>query len=63
MISYFSVNSFKNEGFLDWEWLLDQKAVAEQTYTKHVKFEKPLTIKINGQQNKGIILKPGVQNG
>jgi len=58
MISYFSVNAFKDEGFIDWDWLLEQPVVSGKKYTKHVRLENPLIIKMNGQQNKGIILKP-----
>jgi len=58
MIGYFTVNSFKNEGFIDWNWLCTQPAAEAFTYTKHIKFTKPLKIRMNGQQNKGIILKP-----
>jgi hypothetical protein len=28
-------------------------------YTKHLQFDKPVIIKMNGQKNKGVILKPG----
>ena len=59
MIGYFTVNSFKDEGFVDWKWLQEQKHVSEMNFTRHLHFEKPITIKMNGQQNKGIILKPG----
>jgi len=58
MISYFTVNAFKDEGFVDWDWLLDQPVINEKKYTKHVRLNNPLTIKMNGQQNKGIIIKP-----
>jgi hypothetical protein len=63
MISYFTVNSFKNEGFVDWDWLLEQPVLEGKKYTKHVHLKNPLTIKMNGQQNKGIILKPNSKDG
>jgi len=63
MISYFTVNTFKEEGFVDWDWLFDQPLTEEMSYTKHIRLKKPLIIKMNGQQNKGIILKPGENNG
>jgi hypothetical protein len=63
MISYFTVNSFKEEGFVDWDWLLEQPVIEEKKYTRHVRLQKPLTIKMNGQQNKGIILKPNSKDG
>jgi hypothetical protein len=58
MIGYFTVNSFKDEGFVDWDWLQKQKVINEKKYTKHSRLKNPLTIKMNGQQNKGIIIKP-----
>ena len=58
MIGYFTVNSYKNEGFVDWDWLLQNKETESLQYTVHLSLKKPITIKMNGQENKGIILKP-----
>ncbi len=57
-VGYFTVHSKIKAGFIDWDWLSKQKAVEEKTYTRHFRFETPITIKMNGHQNKGIILKP-----
>ena len=59
MIGYFSVNEHKNQGFLDWDWLLSQKAVVSKEFTKLLRFEKPIQIRMNGHQTKGVIFKPG----
>jgi hypothetical protein len=58
MIGYFTVNSFKEEGFVDWDWLLQQEVSEKLKYTKHLKFKNPISIRMNGHQNNGIILKP-----
>ena len=58
MIGYFTVNPHNNQGFIDWDWLLKQKAVDTMKLTKLIRFPKPLLIKINGHQNKGVIFKP-----
>jgi CheY-like chemotaxis protein len=58
-VGYFSVNALDHLGFIDWDWLSAQPAVRELTYTRHLAFDKPLSVRINGHQNKGIILKPG----
>jgi len=58
-IGYFTVNSFIKVGFIDWDWLLKQNPVEELKFTKHIHFDKPLSIKINGHKNKGVITKPG----
>ncbi len=57
-VGYFTINPFTNLGFIDWEWLFKQKPFEEKKFTKHLQFDKPLIIKINGQQNDGVILKP-----
>lgn len=56
-VSYFTVNQFLEQGFIDWEWLEAIKPIEEKEYTKHVRLETPLLIKINGRENKGIIFK------
>lgn len=58
-VGYFTVNAFDHLGFIDWEWLKNQNAESELLYTRHLKFSEPIGIRINGHQNKGIILKPG----
>jgi CheY-like chemotaxis protein len=58
-VGYFTVNSFIDLGCIDWDWLLKQPAVEELEFTRHLQFDEPITVKINGHRNKGIILKPG----
>lgn len=60
MVGYFTVNEHQHQGFVDWEWILRQPALEEKTYTRLVRFDKPLVIKINGHKSKGVILKPEV---
>lgn len=60
-VGYFTVNAFDNLGFIDWKWLSEQKAESELNFAKHLKFSEPISVRINGHQNKGIILKPGKQ--
>jgi CheY-like chemotaxis protein len=58
-VGYFTVNSFINLGNIDWDWLLSQQPVEKLKYTRHLQFDVPLTVKINGHKNKGVIFKPG----
>jgi CheY-like chemotaxis protein len=58
-VGYFTVNSFTGLGYLDWEWLLAQPPLEQHSFTRLLRFEKPITAKINGHRNKGVILKPG----
>jgi CheY-like chemotaxis protein len=57
-IGYFTVNSFSHLGSIDWEWLTQQAATAQQEFTTHLRFENPLTVRINGRKNIGVIFKP-----
>jgi len=60
MVGYFTVSSEDRNSFVDWEWISNQQAMEEKTYTRHIRLSSPLEAKINGQQNRGIILKPQV---
>jgi CheY-like chemotaxis protein len=58
MIGYFTVDELKHEGYVDWDWLKQQSPFEQKKYTKLLRFDKPIAIRINGHQNKGMILKP-----
>lgn len=57
-VGYFTVNILENTGFIDWEWLNSCPPEEELSYVKHIRFNYPVSVKINGRLNKGIILKP-----
>jgi len=58
MIGYFTVSSLNSKDFVDWDWLLNQETVESKTFTKQIRFKNPAIIKMNGHENKGIIIKP-----
>jgi hypothetical protein len=57
-IGYFTVNSVTKDGFVDWEWLRTRPFAEEKKFVRHIQLENPLVAKIDGHQNKGVILKP-----
>ena len=59
-VGYFTVNPEAGEGFVDWEWLAAQPALAEVLPVRHLRFREAIVIKMNGKTNQGVILKPGV---
>ena len=59
-IAYLSIDLYKQNGLLDWEWLLNQHAEEKKNYTRLLNFETPIIIKMNGKKNKGIVIKPGI---
>jgi CheY-like chemotaxis protein len=57
-IGYFTVNPESGDGFVDWEWLRAQPAEADTRFVRHLRFESPLRIAINGRSHTGVISKP-----
>ena len=57
-VGYFTVNPEVGEGFIDWDWLAQHPAVTEKGCVRHLRFDKPLAVKMDGKRNQGIILKP-----
>jgi len=57
-VGYFTVNPEAGEGFVDWSWLTSQPAVAELQFVRHLHFDRPLVVKMNGKKHEGVILKP-----
>ncbi|MGC2108705.1 MAG: PEP/pyruvate-binding domain-containing protein [Candidatus Korobacteraceae bacterium] len=57
-IGYFTVNPDAGEGFVDWKWLAEQKAVDEHGCVRHLRFPQPLAVIMNGKTSRGMIFKP-----
>ena len=57
-IGYFTVNPDAGDGLVDWEWLRSQPAAAETEFVRHLRFQDPLLIAINGRSHSGVITKP-----
>jgi hypothetical protein len=55
---YLTVDAHQRVGTLNWEWLMAQPAFHQFGYTKHIRFDAPLQIKLNSQQGKAVVLKP-----
>ncbi len=60
-VGYFTVDPFRNHGFLNWDWLSSLPKKREMKYVAHVELDKPILVKINGRTNEGVILKPGIE--
>ena len=57
-VGYFTVNAESGAGFVDWKWLAEQRAVRETAYVRHLRFEQPVVVKMNGKDGEGILMKP-----
>jgi CheY-like chemotaxis protein len=61
-VGYFTISENDQDSFINWEWLLGKTPFDQMEFTKLIRFENPVVIKMNGQQRKGIILKPEGEN-
>ncbi len=57
-VGYFTINPFINDGVYDIDFLDNQPAIFENEFLRHVKFDNPFVIKIDGKKNLGIVSKP-----
>lgn len=57
-VAYLTINEYKNIGYFDWKWLFSQQPYRNSGLVQLFRFEKPLTVIVNGQTKKGIIQKP-----
>jgi CheY-like chemotaxis protein len=57
-VGYFTINPYIREGYYDVDFLNKLNAVYEDGFIRHVRFDNPLEIMIDGKQHRGVILKP-----
>ena len=57
-VGYFTINPFKGDGWFDERYLNSLPAVEETEYLRHVRFDKPVVIKMDGKKSLGVVLKP-----
>ncbi|MBS5639629.1 MAG: phosphoenolpyruvate synthase, partial [Bacteroides sp.] len=57
-VGYFTINAFMNDGVYNQDFLNAQPAVEETKYLRHVRFEKPMVVKMDGKKKLGVVLMP-----
>ena len=57
-VGYFTINPFKGDGWFDEGYLNSLPAVEETEYLRHVRFDKPVVVKMDGKKSLGVVLKP-----
>ncbi len=55
-VGYFTVNPYKNEGIYRKDILDSMPAIEETAYVRHVRFEKPLRILMDGKKQEGVVV-------
>ena len=62
-VGYFTVNEDSRQGFVDWDWIAQQPARAEHGPLRHLRFEEPIVVEMDGRRAEGAIYKPGADAG
>jgi len=57
-VGYFTINPYIKEGHYDVDFLNRMNVIYEDNSIRHIRFEKPLQIMIDGRKHKGAIMKP-----
>jgi hypothetical protein len=57
-VGYFTINPFMNDGFYDVDYLDGKEVVYEDQFIRHIRFDEPLEILVDGRKHAGVIFKP-----
>jgi len=57
-VGYFTINPYINQGFYDVDYLNQAPTYYEDEYIRHIRFDKPCRIEIDGKKNIGVVYKP-----
>ena len=58
-VGYFTINAYMNDGVYNQEYLNALPVEEETKFLRHVHFNRPLTVKMDGKRKMGVVLKPG----
>ncbi|MCA1747470.1 MAG: pyruvate, phosphate dikinase, partial [Bacteroidales bacterium] len=58
-VGYFSIQHNSPSEFIRWDMLQQQKVVEESEFLKHVRFEKPLSILMDGKKRISAVMQEG----
>ena len=58
-VGYFTVNDYIGDGLYRQDFLNAQPAVEETAHVRHVRFDSPVVIKVDGMKKEGVVLLPG----
>ena len=57
-VGYFTINAYMNDGLYSQEFLDAQPAVEETQFLRHVRFEHPIVVKMDGKKKLGVVMMP-----
>ena len=56
-VGYFTVNAYRNDGIYDQAYLDSLPAVHETKFLRHIHFDRPLVVKMDGKKNIGVVME------
>ena len=59
-MGYFTINTYTGDGIFQKEVLDAMSAVEETDFVRHVRFESPLKIMMDGKKQEGVVLTPRI---
>ena len=57
-VGYFTINAYMNDGIYNQAYLNEQKAIEETNFLRHIHFEKPIKVKMDGKKKIGVVMMP-----
>ena len=57
-VGYFTINAYMNDGIYNQAYLNEQVAVEETNFLRHIHFEKPIKVKMDGKKKIGVVMMP-----
>jgi hypothetical protein len=57
-VGYFTINTYTGDGVMQKEILDSMPAVEETEYVRHVRFDRPLKVMMDGKKQTGVVLLP-----
>ena len=57
-VGYFTINAYMNDGIYNQDFLNAQPAIEETQFVRHIRFENPITIKMDGKKKIGVVMMP-----
>jgi hypothetical protein len=57
-VGYFTINDYLGDGVYNQAFLNSQPAEQETEHVRHVRFDSPIVIKVDGMKKEGVVLMP-----
>jgi hypothetical protein len=54
-VGYFSVNQNSDQDKINWEKIRNQQVIAKGEFVRHIRFEKPLFVRMDGKKGMAVI--------